>query len=363
MSISRCLGFLLAGLISGSAACAQAEVLNYQGRISVDGVPFSGAGHFAFLIQDTNGAILWTSGDIPFQGRTNLPAGTVNLAVRDGLYSARLGDPAAGMPTLEAALLTQAVGPKLQVWFNDGRRGWQPTGDMSLATALAASRNNPSGSSDPVLREVRELRALVEHLQSNQRPAPAQPAPPSIATVSIGDSPALGRADAPLVLVEFTDYQCPFCKRFHDQTLSQLVTNYVETGKLRIVSRNLPLSFHANADPAAEAALCADQQHQYWAMREKLFANAEMLTTNNFIKAAGELKLDVDAFQSCLTARTFAERIKKDGQDAGVVGITGTPSFVLGRAAKDGKVTGAVLVGALPYASFEAELQKLLTAK
>ena len=362
MSLSRGFGFLLGAFVLGQATFACGEALNYHGRISVDGVPFSGAGHFAFIIQDANGAILWTSGDIPFEGRTNLPPGTVNLPVKDGGYSIRLGDPAAAMPALDAASLLRASGPKLQVWFNEGRRGWQLAGDAALAPALDAARNAPPDPNDAVLREVRELRGVVERLQASLRPAPSQPAPPTTATVAIGDSPALGSPNAPLVMVEFTDYQCPFCKRFQDQTFSQLLTNYVDTGKLRIVSRNLPLSFHANADPAAQAALCADQQHQFWSMREKLFADAEKLTVTNFVKAAGELNLDVAAFQGCLTAQTFAERVKKDGQDAGAVGITGTPSFVLGRA-KDGKVTGPLLIGALPYATFDSELQKLLTTK
>jgi protein-disulfide isomerase len=348
-----------------SIAVAQAAgVLKYEGRMNVDGVPFTGAGQFAFLIQDGNGAILWASGDIPFQGKTNIPAGTIKLPVREGVYDIRLGDTTTGMPALDANLLMQASSPRLQVWFNDGKRGWQTAGeDVALSGSLAAARQAPV-SNDAVLREVRELRALVERLQSNQRaPAQAQPQAPSIATVSFGDSPVVGQADAPLVLVEFTDYQCPFCKRFDDDTFAQLKKNYVETGKLRIVSRNLPLSFHDHAGSAAEAALCAQQQQQYWPMREKLFANAQFLTVTNLMKAAEELKLNVEAFRSCLEKKTFASQVKQDGQDAGSAGITGTPSFVVGRVSKDGKVTGTVLVGALPYATFDSELQKLLSAK
>ena len=343
----------------------QAEaVLRYQGRVYASGSPFSGEGLFAFAVLDSAGAILWASGEFPYEGIGKPPpAGALKLPVRNGAYEVKLGEAARGMPRLDVALLRRAPAPKLRVWFSDGSHGWFRAGEEVPLSPLLASGGEaaPGGltgsQTDAILQELKELRARLER-QGN--PPQAQPPPePTTATIPVGPGPSLGRRDAPLVMIEFTDYQCPFCKRFDDTVMADLTKNFVETGKLRILSRNLPLAFHNNAEPAAMAALCADQQKQYWAMRGKLFANATTLTPSNFLRAAEELKLDMAAFRSCMDEKRFAAQIKSEGDHAAAAGITGTPSFVIGREA-DGKVTGAVVVGAQPYAAFESQIKKLL---
>ena len=190
---------------------------------------------------------------------------------------------------------------------------------------------------------------------------PSQNAENTRVTIPIGDGPALGRADAPLLLVEFTDLQCPYCKRFNDSVLPELVKNYVEAGKLRITSRSLALPFHAQAEPAAHAVLCAHHQDKFWAMRELLFSSNTSLGVSNFTHAAELLKLDVPAFRACIDGKAFAQQLRKDSADAQAAGITGTPSFVLGKPA-GGKVSGLLIVGARPFAFFDAEVKKLLSA-
>jgi protein-disulfide isomerase len=160
-------------------------------------------------------------------------------------------------------------------------------------------------------------------------------------------------------MVEFTDFQCPFCKRFHDTVFPDLVKKYVDSGQLRIVSRNLPLPFHQNAKPAALAALCANQQEKYWPMRERLFAKNSELTTSNILGAAEGASLDLAKFKSCWDAKVFDSVLKKDNDDAGTAGITGTPSFVVGKPNGD-KMSGDIIVGAQPLPTFEAEIDKLL---
>jgi len=344
-------------------------VLNYQGRVSVDGKNFTGTADFVFSIHDTNGVILWSSGSFPIERATNPPPGALRLGVREGLYHIRLGDHGAGMPVLDADALRNASAPFLRVWFNDGVKGWRQLAGEQPLKSLFDPVPAPSGPTrangglsaaqgDMILRELRELRALL------QKPNPSQPAPrpelPGIVTVPLGGSPSLGQTNAPVVLVEFTDYQCPFCKRAHDDLMPALRKKYVESGKLRVVSRNFPLGFHQNAEPAARAALCAHQQQQFWPMYDKLFSFATELTATNFLKAAAELKLDPQAFTVCLETKAVAAQIERDKLDAGTAGISGTPSFVLGRAAGE-KVTGTLFVGA--PASFEAEIEKLLTEK
>jgi protein-disulfide isomerase len=347
-----------------ATALAQSTVLNYSGRISVNGAPFNGAGFFTFSIQETNGVIWWRSGDLPFEGSTNLPPGALKLAVKDGVYDIRLGDTAQGMPPLDLVTLRRAISPRLRIWFNGGTNSWRIAGeDVPLADALAAAFDPKaapmsSAQAEALLTEIRQLRALYER----QGPSPvvaAEPAAAPTATISIKDCPSLGRADAPLVLVEFTDFECPFCKEAHQTALSGLKKKYVETGKLRLVMRNLALPFHSHAEPAARAALCAGQQEKFWPMHDKLFAISPALTTTNFLKAAEDLKLDLEVFRACLEGNAPTEQIKKDGKDAATAGIQGTPTFVLGK--PDGEhVTGEILVGAQSFAFFDKEIQKRL---
>lgn len=340
-------------------------MLNYQGRISIDGANYSGPGFFVFSIQDTNGAILWSSGDFPFAGSTNLPRGALRTSVNNGIYRARLGETNVGMPPLDMQRILASRNPALHVWFSDGVNGWQPAGETSVRAALSHRENSDTtisgNQADAILKELRELRAMVQRLPAGSPTAPA-PTTPQTVTVSLGSSPAMGKDDAPLTLVEFTDFQCPFCRRAHDDALDELKKKYVDSGRVRLVSRNLPLSFHPNAEPAAHAALCAMQQNQFWPMRDKLFATNTDLSVTNIFKIVAELKLDEAQFRACFEAKTFAAQIAQDAKDAGAVGITGTPSFVLGKKNGD-RVTGTLLVGAKPFSVFEAEIEKQLTAK
>ena len=365
--------FLCVWLASAAVTAVSGQVLDYSGRIAVDGSNFTGTGFFVFSIHAASGEILWASGDFPQTGATQHPAATSQLAVRDGIYQTRLGDVAAGMPALDAARLLAAKDPFLRVWFHDGsRRGWQVAGDTPIRPALAgksaaapATATAALGSSqaDIILQELREMRALVQKQQAPPPAAkPTTPEPPKIVTVPLGDSPSIGDTSAPLVLVEFTDFQCPYCKRAHDEVLAAVQKKFVAAGKLRMVSRSLPLPFHANAEPAALAALCAGDQGQFWPMRDRLFGNQAALSPQDFLLAAEALKLDAHAFSACLDEKKFTAQIARDKQDAATAGITGTPTFVLGRA-NGNTVTGLLMVGAKPSAIFEAEIEKLLSNK
>jgi protein-disulfide isomerase len=361
--------FLVLTLFGWNLAAAQTHVLNYSGRISVDGKPFNGSGLFAFSVQDAIGSTLWASGDFPLEGATNSPLRISKLPVKDGHYTIRLGDPTLGMPPLELEALRRASAPKLCVWFNDGVRGWHRVGeDASLLEALRAADQAPisTAQADTILRELRELRALLDRPRGNTviaAPGATAPPPgPELATVSIKGAPTLGRADAPFVLVEFTDFECRYCKQAHETAIAELKKKYVETGKVRLVMRNLALPFHPHAEPAAVAALCADAQQKFWPMCDKLFAMSSELNTANYLKAAQELKLDVAAFRACIEANTFLSRVKSDMQDAFAAGISSTPTFIFGHANGD-QVTGEVFVGALTFAAFDENIQKRLSPK
>jgi protein-disulfide isomerase len=169
------------------------------------------------------------------------------------------------------------------------------------------------------------------------------------------------RRDAPSVgsgkveIVEFSDFQCPFCQQFFNNAYKDIKAKYVDTGKVKLTFRHYPLSFHQNAEKAAEAAECANRQGKFWQYHDVLFTKAQGDGTNLDItslkKYAKDLNLDTNKFTTCLDNGETAEVIKKDIADAGKAGVTGTPTIFI-----DGKK----IVGAQPFANFQQEIENAL---
>ena len=187
------------------------------------------------------------------------------------------------------------------------------------------------------------------------------------AQVSVDDDPAVGDKNAPVTVIEFSDFQCPFCRASYRDVLPQLKDNYVKTGKIRFVYRDFPLAqLHPSAEKAAEAGECADEQNKFWEMHNKIFdeQNKKGQGTVAFnitdLKSwASEIGLDTTKFDSCLDSGKYAQEVAKDISDGEVAGVQGTPTFFIGNS-KDGYV---VVPGAVPYSVFkqvvDQELQRL----
>jgi protein-disulfide isomerase len=214
-----------------------------------------------------------------------------------------------------------------------------------------------------IQKQLEEIRALLKERPAAAAPAPAPPPGPTPGTV-VGtmSAPTEGDESAKVTIVEFSDFQCPFCARFHTGTLPQIQKDYVETGKVRHVFRNLPLeSIHPMAFKAAEASLCASDQGKYWEMHNLLFANQQALAPEQLVGHAKTLGLDAAAFQKCLDSGKQAARIRTDLEEAGKLGVNGTPAFLIGVAMPDGKVkTVRFVSGARPYADFKAAIDAAL---
>jgi protein-disulfide isomerase len=178
--------------------------------------------------------------------------------------------------------------------------------------------------------------------------------------MSLEGRPSLGRRDAPVAMVEFTDYQCPFCSRFHQQTFPALKRKYMDSGRVRYVVADLPLSIHPQAERGAQAAHCAGEQGRYFPMQEALFRHTATLGPEAMVKAAGEAGLAAEAFQACLASGRHLEAIRASASLAAGLGIRGTPSFILGRIGADGELEGLRLVGAQPLEAFEQRIEALL---
>lgn len=159
--------------------------------------------------------------------------------------------------------------------------------------------------------------------------------------VEEGDNPAIGPKDAPIKIVEFTDYQCPFCGKSRP-TVNQILAEY--KGKVRYVLRDFPLSFHKDSLKAHEAARCAGEQNKYWEMNKMLFENQRALKIDDIRKYAQDLKLKADKFNQCLDSDKYADVIKQNQEYGEKVGVSGTPAFF---------INGRMISGARPFSSFQ----------
>lgn len=208
-------------------------------------------------------------------------------------------------------------------------------------------------------KQLQEIKALVQRIQP---PASAQPAMRDIVLDTAG-AQTKGAADARLTLVDFSDYQCPFCARYVRDTLAQLERDYVATGKVKYVFRDFPIeSLHKQAFKAHEAANCAGEQGQYWPMHDRLFANQQALDMPALAAHASGLHLDSSIFQQCVDSGRHAAAIRKSVADAQAAGVTATPTFMLG-VTEPGKQTVKVFKvvrGAQPYARFKEAIESLL---
>jgi protein-disulfide isomerase len=231
---------------------------------------------------------------------------------------------------------------------------------LPLALGLPLGAQQSEGISrqqaDDILTELRQIRQLLEKQAKPQ--GPQMEPPPTHAKLSLQGFEMLGDKNAPLTIVEFTDYQCPFCQRFHLTAYPDLKKNYIDTGKVRFYSRDLPLDFHANAMRAAQAARCASDQGQYWKLREIMSANPEKLELGNLLAYASDLKMDVGKFRTCVETEKYKNAVQTDAMEAMKIGANGTPTFVVGKSTPEG-VDGDVMIGAMPFGMFDEKLKSL----
>jgi protein-disulfide isomerase len=211
---------------------------------------------------------------------------------------------------------------------------------------------------EEMLKELKAIHQLLERLTTPQQPPPV----PANAKIVNLKGYMMGRPDAPITMVEFTDLQCPFCREYITTSFADIKKNWIDTGKLRYISRDFPLDFHPQALPAARAARCAGEQGKFWEMRLALMKNANLLTPDYIAKTAADLKLDPKAFAACAASTKYDADIKAETLEGTAIGVDGTPTFIVGKTAPD-SVEGPVIVGAMPYSLFDAKLKQVLEAK
>ncbi len=173
------------------------------------------------------------------------------------------------------------------------------------------------------------------------------------------DDVVRGDPKAPITLLEYSDFTCGFCEKFFHETFPKLLSEYIETGKVRFVYRDFPRGMGSPLR-AADAARCAGEQNAYWPMHDRLFNSEGQLAPDNLKQYAKELNLHGKQFSECLASHRYMKDIEKDLQDAGSLGIRGTPAFVLFPTTLPEDPHLILIPGAFPYETFKEEIDKLL---
>lgn len=248
---------------------------------------------------------------------------------------------------------------------------------VSLYCVPSSMAQKSSQSDD----ELKALRAEIETIKAGQtaiqkqlqeitnllktRPVAGQATAPRDIVLDIAGAPFKGEKNAKVVLVEFSDFQCPFCGRFVRDTIPQVETDYVKTGKIKYVFGDLPLeTIHKYAFKAAEAASCSGEQGKFWEMHDRLFANQTALKPEDLPQYAEAVGLDMTKFQQCLDTEKQASSIRKSMAQAGNAGVTSTPTIMVGLVAPNSSKVKVlrVLKGAQPFAAVKDAIDNALAA-
>ena len=215
-----------------------------------------------------------------------------------------------------------------------------------LSASLLGAENDEAFNSKVEQGINAYIKKQEAEMQAAQAEAAAQAAKP--VDVSLDDDAVEGDVDAPVTIVEFSDFQCPYCGRYIEETYPQIKEKYIDTGKVKYIFRDFPLGFHQNARPAAIAAECVREEggdSAFWAYHDVLFANQEELSADDLKGYASEMGYDID---SCLDSEKYGDEVDADMAEGASYGVSGTPAFF---------INGKKLVGAQPFAAFEAAIE------
>jgi protein-disulfide isomerase len=231
-------------------------------------------------------------------------------------------------------------------------------GDDALRKEIDALKQEQAA----IRKEIAEIKELLR----GRVASPQTGAAPNDVRVAIQGSPALGQESARVTIVEFSDYQCPFCRRYSSQVLPEIVKEYVKTGKVRYVFRDFPIaSIHPQAHRLHEAAHCAGDQGRYWEMHDRLFDDPQRTDAKDLVARARALGLDVARFERCVAGGVHAAKVRQGVADGEKARVRGTPTFFLGFTEPDGAPIRPqrLVVGAQPYAAFKQAIDSVLAEK
>lgn len=231
---------------------------------------------------------------------------------------------------------------------------------LTLVLTTVAAGGCGSGPSDELTRleaRVDSLATVVAALR-----APRGNAAPVVATISNIAEVSVGSPSAPVTIVEFTDFQCPFCARHASETLPVLRRDFIERGSVRYVVRDNPMPFHEHARFAAAAARCvaAEAPEQYWEYHDALFVGQASLSDSMVLAIAADVGAPAARIAACAARPDILGLVDRDAAEARNAGMAGTPSFIIARTSDSDSLRGTVIVGAYPVSAFVTVIDSLL---
>jgi protein-disulfide isomerase len=309
-----------------------------------------------------------------------LALGALVAAVAAGAQCPVSGDAGACTTPDDKATAAQSATKPASAKAKPSQKSGQPAaGRASVASAPPATEpstkptNAPPEDSitkvqaDAILIELKEIRALLQKQQPAVPPVDFSKfnfeSFPVVKLASDGRwDNALGKDDAPVTMVEFSDYQCGHCAKFHSETFESIKKKYIESGRVRFVSRDYPLPFHPWAMAAAEASRCAGDQGKYFEMRDGLMRRSNEISPAIIEQVARAIPLDMGLYHACTESRKYYSAIRDDQQAALAAQIPATPGFVIGKTVQ-GATEGKRLMGARPVEDFERLIDEALATK
>lgn len=236
-----------------------------------------------------------------------------------------------------------------------------------IAGAVLISNNSQGLTSSESTAKVTETSGQTAGTKTQPQKQQAAPQGNTV-KVSVDDDPVMGDPEAPVTLIEFSDFECPFCKRSFEDMLPQLKKEYIDTGKVKFVYRDFPLSFH---DPLATqealAATCAREQggdEVFFKYHDEIFkrtqSNGNGMPKSELYNIASDIGLEDSAFRSCLDSEKYKGEVSQDIIDGASAGVTGTPGWFVGKTTTDGVIDGQLIIGAQPFSAFVPVMERLL---
>lgn len=255
----------------------------------------------------------------------------------------------------------------------------------SFLTAATAQQSPPPQSEDSIAlkNDIQQLKAQqqqildrldeLKKLVNSKRSENPQPAIKAPETMGVNGELFRGASTAPVAIIEYGDIECPFCRRFKQDIYPKIFEDYIKTGKARFYYRDMPLTFHEHALPAARAEHCAEEQGKFWEMHDSLFTDKPgligpggrkiMLTQSDIEERARTLGLDTAKLDDCIASTRYTDLIKRNSEEAAKMNIEGTPTFLIGTIGPNGNIMSMKkpVVGAQPFEVFKSVIDPLLS--
>jgi len=237
---------------------------------------------------------------------------------------------------------------------------------ISLSACTTASKQPTNWEANELFTQLSELRKEIKILKTDVQSLKENTVKKKTkkkskqAEIDLRHGFPMGKETANYAVVEFTDYQCPFCLKHSKKTFPLIKQQYIDTGKIKYFIKDFPLDFHSQAKNASISSLCAGQQGYFWEMHELIFDNNKKLSEELFVQFAVQIKLDISSFKKCLSSTEAKQIVDNNISEGELIGVRGTPAFFVGKIKDNKLIDIRALYGAQSFSSFSRVINTLM---